>query len=123
MKYFGYSHLEEIIVRRQDDQQYKFREGNFKRLRRQDIKDMLLLLVQSKMSNLNLEEQYAMNVALRMFTRRIVIQEHVEDLQLGVESYQKKINITRLDTYRLDLRRMTPTSLTMISKALSIKMK
>nr|GEU73040.1 copia protein [Tanacetum cinerariifolium]GEV28142.1 copia protein [Tanacetum cinerariifolium] len=108
MKYFGYNHLEEIIVRRQDDQLYKFREGDFKRLRRQDIEDMLLLLVQSKMSNLNLEERYALNVALRMFTRRIFIQERVEDLQLGVESYQKKINLTRPDTCRLDLRRMTP---------------
>nr|GFA35369.1 hypothetical protein [Tanacetum cinerariifolium] len=56
MKYFGYSHLKEIIVRRQDNQLYKFREGDFKKLCRQDIKDMLLLLVQSKMSNLNLEE-------------------------------------------------------------------
>ncbi|GJZ43596.1 hypothetical protein Tco_0590851 [Tanacetum coccineum] len=32
MKWFGYSHLEEIIVQRQDDQLYKFREGDFKRL-------------------------------------------------------------------------------------------
>nr|GEU52129.1 retrovirus-related Pol polyprotein from transposon TNT 1-94 [Tanacetum cinerariifolium] len=47
MKYFGCSHLEKIIVRRQDDQLYKFREGDFKRLRRQDIKDMLLLLIQN----------------------------------------------------------------------------
>nr|GFA62163.1 hypothetical protein [Tanacetum cinerariifolium] len=108
MKYFGYSNLEEIIVRRQDDQLYKFRECDFKRLRRQDIKDMLLLLVQSKLSNLNLEERYALNVALKMFTRRIVIQELVEDLQLGVKSYQKKINLTRPDTYRLDLKIMTP---------------
>ncbi|GJW67564.1 hypothetical protein Tco_0121988 [Tanacetum coccineum] len=107
-EWFGYSHLEEIIVRRQDDKLYKFREGNFKRIRRQDIEDMLLLLVQDKMSNLNLEERYALNVALRMFTRRIIIQERVEDLQLGVESYQKKINLTRADTYRSDLRRMTP---------------
>ncbi|GKE63827.1 hypothetical protein Tco_1514194, partial [Tanacetum coccineum] len=37
---------------------------------------------------------------------RIVIQERVEDLQLGVESYQKKINLKRPDTYRSDLRRM-----------------
>nr|GEV26359.1 hypothetical protein [Tanacetum cinerariifolium] len=57
MKYFGYSHLEEIIVRRQDDRLYKFRKGDFKRLRRQDIEDTLLLLVQSKLSNLNLEER------------------------------------------------------------------
>nr|GEU79476.1 reverse transcriptase [Tanacetum cinerariifolium] len=47
MKYFGYSHLEKIIVRRQDDQLYKFREDDFKRLSRQDIEDMLILLVQS----------------------------------------------------------------------------
>nr|GEW36847.1 hypothetical protein [Tanacetum cinerariifolium] len=69
---------------------------------------MLLLLVQDKLSNLKLEERYALNVALRIFTRRIVIQERVEDLQLGVESYKKKINLKRPDTYHLDLRRMTP---------------
>nr|GEZ27119.1 hypothetical protein [Tanacetum cinerariifolium] len=40
MKYFGYRHLEEIIVRRQDNQLYKFRECDFKRLRRQDIEDI-----------------------------------------------------------------------------------
>ncbi|GJR91210.1 hypothetical protein Tco_0215221 [Tanacetum coccineum] len=39
-----------------DDQIYKFREGDFKRLRRQDIKDMLLLFVQDKLTNLNLDE-------------------------------------------------------------------
>nr|GEV05448.1 hypothetical protein [Tanacetum cinerariifolium] len=33
-------------------------------------------------------------VALRMFTRSLVIKKRVEDLQLGVESYQKKLNIT-----------------------------
>nr|GFB93917.1 hypothetical protein [Tanacetum cinerariifolium] len=29
----------------------------------------------------------------------------VEDLQLGVESYQKKLNLMRPDTYRSDLKR------------------
>ncbi|GJY07212.1 hypothetical protein Tco_0374266 [Tanacetum coccineum] len=86
MEFFGYKHLEEIIVRRQDDQLYKFREGDFKRLRRQDIKDMLLLLVQGKLTNLNVDERFLLNVALRMYTRCIVIQECVEDLQLAVES-------------------------------------
>nr|GEU28840.1 reverse transcriptase domain-containing protein [Tanacetum cinerariifolium] len=69
---------------------------------------MLLLLVQDKLSNLNLEEWYALNVALRMFTRYIVIQECMDDLKLGVKSYQKKNNLKRPNTYRLDLRRMTP---------------
>ncbi|GKC59281.1 hypothetical protein Tco_1086879 [Tanacetum coccineum] len=45
MEFFGYKHLEEITVRRQDDKLYKFREGDFKRLRHEDIEDMLLLLV------------------------------------------------------------------------------
>nr|GFB95240.1 hypothetical protein [Tanacetum cinerariifolium] len=35
----------------------------------------------------------------------IVIKRRVEDLQLGVESYQKKLNLTKPDTYRTDLRR------------------
>ncbi|GKD41558.1 hypothetical protein Tco_1261765 [Tanacetum coccineum] len=29
----------------------------------------------------------------------------MEDLQLGVKSYQKKLNLTKLDTYRQDLKR------------------
>nr|GEV45503.1 hypothetical protein [Tanacetum cinerariifolium] len=41
----------------------------------------------------------------RMFTRSIVIQLRVEDLQLGVESYQKRLNLTQPDTYRSDLKR------------------
>nr|GEU49803.1 retrovirus-related Pol polyprotein from transposon TNT 1-94 [Tanacetum cinerariifolium] len=33
-------------------------------------------------------------VALHMFTKSLIIKHHVKDLQLGVESYQKKLNIT-----------------------------
>ncbi|GJU36926.1 hypothetical protein Tco_1185280 [Tanacetum coccineum] len=58
----------------------KIPRSDFKRLRRKDIEDMLLLIVQ----------------------------ERVEDLQLAVESYQKKINLTKPDTYQTDLRKMTP---------------
>ncbi|GJR89828.1 retrovirus-related pol polyprotein from transposon TNT 1-94 [Tanacetum coccineum] len=72
----------------------------FKRLSLQDIEDMLLLLVQQKLTNLTIDERYDLNVALRMYTRRIVIQMWVEDLQLGVKSYQKKLNLTKPDTYK-----------------------
>ncbi|GJY84966.1 hypothetical protein Tco_0498992 [Tanacetum coccineum] len=68
---------------------------------------MLLLLVQQKLTNLTLNEHYDLNVALRMITRRIVIQRRVEDLQLGVESYQKKRDLTKRDTFRPDLRKRT----------------
>nr|GEX74785.1 hypothetical protein [Tanacetum cinerariifolium] len=93
VEWYDYKHLDWISVRRDDDQIYKFKEGDLKRLRLQDIEDMLLLLVQGKLSNLTVEERFAFNVSLRMFTKSIVIQRRVEDLQLGVESYQKRLNL------------------------------
>ncbi|GKE08247.1 hypothetical protein Tco_1411798 [Tanacetum coccineum] len=42
------------------------------------------------------------------FSLRNVIQERVKDLQLRFESYQKKINLTKPNIYRPDLRKMTP---------------
>nr|GFB12529.1 hypothetical protein [Tanacetum cinerariifolium] len=75
VEWHNYKHLDWITVRRDDDKLYKFKEGDFKRLRVQDIKDMLLLLVQGKLTNLT------------------------------VESYQNKLKLTRPDTYRSDLKR------------------
>ncbi|GKB70869.1 hypothetical protein Tco_0932281 [Tanacetum coccineum] len=105
VEWHNYKHLDWITVRRDDDKLYTFKEGDFNRLRIQDIEDMLLLLVQGKLTNLTVEERLAFNVSLRMFTRSVVIQRRVEDLQLGVESYQKKLNLTKPDTYRSDLKR------------------
>nr|GEZ08044.1 hypothetical protein [Tanacetum cinerariifolium] len=79
VEWHSYKHLDWITVRRDDDKLYKFKEGDFKRLRLQDIEDMLLLLVQG--------------------TRR------VKDLQLRVESYQKRLNLAKPDTYWSDLKR------------------
>ncbi|GJZ63940.1 hypothetical protein Tco_0620361 [Tanacetum coccineum] len=57
MKKYDYGHLEEIEVCREDQKLYKFREGDFPRLRLQDIEDMLLLLIQQKLTNLTINEQ------------------------------------------------------------------
>nr|GEV38403.1 hypothetical protein [Tanacetum cinerariifolium] len=73
VEWHNYKHLDWISVRRDDDKIYKFKEVDFKRLRLQDIEDMLLLLVQGKLSNLTVEERFAFNVSLRMFRRSIVI--------------------------------------------------
>nr|GEX70782.1 hypothetical protein [Tanacetum cinerariifolium] len=105
VEWHNYKHLDWINVRRDDDKLYKFKEGDFNRLHIQDIEDMLLLLVQGKLTNLTVAERLAFNVSLQMFTRSVVIQRRMEDLQLGVESYQKKINLTKPDTYRSDLKR------------------
>nr|GEW24118.1 hypothetical protein [Tanacetum cinerariifolium] len=78
MKKYNYGHLKEIEVYRDDQQLYTFKEGDFKRLHLQEIKDI-----------------------------RIVSQRWVEDLQLGVESYQKKLNLTKPDTFKLNLKNKT----------------
>ncbi|GJV38954.1 hypothetical protein Tco_1417394 [Tanacetum coccineum] len=52
-----------------------------------DIERYVTSLVQGKLPFSVLIDRYALNVALRMYTQRIVIQERVEDLQLAVESY------------------------------------
>ncbi|GJT30425.1 hypothetical protein Tco_0910700 [Tanacetum coccineum] len=108
MKWYGYGYLEEIIVRREDQSLHKFKEGDFQRLNLRDIEDLLLLLVQKKLSNLEQDVIFNLNVALRMFTRRIVILKLVEDLQLGVKSYQKKLNITKSETFRSGISKLTP---------------
>nr|GEW31805.1 hypothetical protein [Tanacetum cinerariifolium] len=105
VEWHSYKHLDWNTVRRDDDKLYKFKEGDYKRLRIQDIEDMLLLLVQGRLTNLTVKECFAFNVSLRMFTRSIVIQRRMEDLQLGVESYQKRLNLTKLDNYQSDLKR------------------
>ncbi|GJX71606.1 hypothetical protein Tco_0308777 [Tanacetum coccineum] len=56
----GYGYLEEIVVRRADNILYRFKEGD-------DVADFA--------------------IALRMFTRSLVIQKRVKDLQLGVERF------------------------------------
>nr|GEU28781.1 hypothetical protein [Tanacetum cinerariifolium] len=56
MEKYDYGHLEEIEVCREDQKLYKFKEGDFPRLRLQDIEDMLLLLVQQKLTNLIIEK-------------------------------------------------------------------
>nr|GEY89704.1 hypothetical protein [Tanacetum cinerariifolium] len=61
VEWHSYKHLDWITVRRDDDKLYKFKEGDFKRLRIQDIEDMLLLLVQGKLTNLTVEERFAFN--------------------------------------------------------------
>ncbi|GJY47446.1 hypothetical protein Tco_0436509 [Tanacetum coccineum] len=97
-----------ITIRRDDDKLYTFKEGDYNRLRLQDNEDMLILLVQGKLTNLNIEERLALGVSLRMFTRSTVIRRRVEDLQVGIESYQNKLNLIKPDTYKSDLKQKTP---------------
>ncbi|GKA55984.1 hypothetical protein Tco_0755056 [Tanacetum coccineum] len=100
VKKYDYGYLDEIIVRREDQSLHKFVEGDFPRLNLFDIEDMLLLLDQKKLSNLE-RDDLQVECALQIIYQRIVILKRLEDLQLGVKSYQKKLNITRPKMFRL----------------------
>ncbi|GKB30438.1 hypothetical protein Tco_0869839 [Tanacetum coccineum] len=56
--------------------------------------DLEYLLV-GKVTNLNVEERIAFNVSLRMFTRSVVIPRQCGRFFIGVESYQKKLNLIK----------------------------
>ncbi|GKB93793.1 hypothetical protein Tco_0979930 [Tanacetum coccineum] len=96
-KLHGYGHVEEIVVKRADRQLYKFKEGNFVDLHLNEIEEMMLLAVQHKLFYLNDNDIVDFIVALRMFKRSRIIKRRFEDLQLGVDSYQKKLNCTSKD--------------------------
>nr|GEU33758.1 retrovirus-related Pol polyprotein from transposon TNT 1-94 [Tanacetum cinerariifolium] len=97
-KQIGYGHLEEIVVRRVAHKEYMFKEGDFPRLHLNDIKDMLLLHGLNKLFNLLRNDIVDLVSALCMFTRSLVIKKRAEDVQLGVDSYQKTLNITKPQT-------------------------
>ncbi|GKB25378.1 hypothetical protein Tco_0864779 [Tanacetum coccineum] len=69
---------------------------------------MLLLIVQNRVTNISGDDVSDFAIALRMFTRSLVIQKRVEDLQLGVKSYQKKINVTKPETTKPGIRKRGP---------------
>ncbi|GJY63641.1 hypothetical protein Tco_0465101, partial [Tanacetum coccineum] len=72
-EWYVYGHLEEIVVKREDQQLYTFKEGDFKRLHLNDIEDMLLLIVQNKLNNLYGNVIVPLAYSLCMFARRTVI--------------------------------------------------
>nr|GEV61381.1 hypothetical protein [Tanacetum cinerariifolium] len=80
-------------------------QGDFPRLRINNIKDMRLLVVHNRLTNLSGDDVSDFAIALRMFTRSLVIQKRVEDLQLEVKSYQNKININKPETTKSGIKK------------------
>ncbi|GJZ81969.1 hypothetical protein Tco_0646963 [Tanacetum coccineum] len=71
MRKHGYGYLEEIVVRRADNVLYRFKEGDFLRLRINVIEDMLILVVQNRLTNLSGDDAADFAISLRMFTRNL----------------------------------------------------
>ncbi|GJQ92122.1 hypothetical protein Tco_0003261 [Tanacetum coccineum] len=73
----------------------KISEKDFKNLYPNDFEDLFLLNIQEKLNHLSKTEKTSLYTAVNMWIRNLVIRNLVGDLQLGIESYQTKINLER----------------------------
>ncbi|GJW43484.1 hypothetical protein Tco_0072283 [Tanacetum coccineum] len=83
-------YIEQIIVMRENEKPDSFSKADFKYLNKNDIEDMYYICLNKKV---NFRENKLLN-SLMTFIRSCVIWERVHDFQLGIESYQIKINLT-----------------------------
>ncbi|GJX42241.1 retrovirus-related pol polyprotein from transposon TNT 1-94 [Tanacetum coccineum] len=86
----GLDFMEQIIVMRENDKPDSFSEADFKYLNKDGIEDLYYLCRNKKV---NYRETKLMN-SLITFIRSRVIWERFHDFQLGIESYQVKVNLT-----------------------------
>ncbi|GJU62103.1 putative ribonuclease H-like domain-containing protein [Tanacetum coccineum] len=96
---YGYDYLSEIILRRADFQEHTIAEKDFKNLYPSDFEDLNLLLLQGHLDHLPgsdmVSDKRMLSTAVKLWTRNLVIRQRVEDFQLGIESYQTQLNLTK----------------------------
>nr|GEW34437.1 retrovirus-related Pol polyprotein from transposon TNT 1-94 [Tanacetum cinerariifolium] len=84
---------EKIVARRANECIVSITEPDFKNLNKNDIEDMYLLIMNGKVHDY---AETGLLWSLLVFIRSLVIWERVHDFQLGIESYQQKVNLTAL---------------------------
>ncbi|GKB00461.1 hypothetical protein Tco_0828454 [Tanacetum coccineum] len=82
---------EEIVARRANECIVLITEPDYKNLNKNDIEDMYLLIMNGKVPDY---AETGLLWSLSVFIRSSVIWERVHDFQLGIESYQQKVNLT-----------------------------
>ncbi|GJV51486.1 putative ribonuclease H-like domain-containing protein [Tanacetum coccineum] len=89
----GHEHkfITEIVARRANECIMSITEPDYKNLNKNDIEDMYLLIMNGKVPDY---AKTGLLWSLSVFIRSSVIWERVHDFQLGIESYQQKVNLT-----------------------------
>ncbi|GJR54806.1 retrovirus-related pol polyprotein from transposon TNT 1-94 [Tanacetum coccineum] len=89
----GHEHkfITEIVARRANECIVSITESDYKNLNKNDIEDMYLLIMNGKVPDY---AETGLLWSLSVFIRSSVIWERVHDFQLGIESYQQKVNLT-----------------------------
>ncbi|GKB32847.1 hypothetical protein Tco_0872248 [Tanacetum coccineum] len=89
----GHEHkfITEIVARRANKYLVSITEPDYKNLNKNDIEDIYLLIMNGKVPDY---ADTGLLWSLSVFIRSTVIWERVHDFQLGIESYQQKVNLT-----------------------------
>nr|GEW48792.1 hypothetical protein [Tanacetum cinerariifolium] len=89
----GHEHklIAEIIARRENGSIVLITKPDYKNLNMNDIEDMYLLCINIKVGDY---AKTGLLWSLSVFIGSLVIWERVHDFQLGMESYQQKVNLT-----------------------------
>ncbi|GJU93286.1 hypothetical protein Tco_1318042 [Tanacetum coccineum] len=92
---YVYDYMKKIVLRRADNQEYTIAENNFKDLYPSNFEDLYLLNIQGHLNHLPPRDKKILSTAVNLWIRNLVIRQRVEDFQLGIESYQTQLNLTK----------------------------
>ncbi|GJT62998.1 hypothetical protein Tco_1006531 [Tanacetum coccineum] len=92
---YGYDYMKKIVLRRADLKEYTIAESDFKYLYPSNFEDLYLLNLQGHLDHLPPKDKKILTTAVNLWTRNLVIRQRVEDFQLGIESYQMQLNLTK----------------------------
>nr|GFC16834.1 hypothetical protein [Tanacetum cinerariifolium] len=92
---YGYDYMKKIVLRRADLNEHVIAERDFKYLYPSDFEDLYLLNLQGHLNHLPPKDKKILTTTINQWTRHLVIRQRVEDFQLGIESYQTQLNLTK----------------------------
>nr|GEY76762.1 hypothetical protein [Tanacetum cinerariifolium] len=92
---YGYDYIKKIFLRRANLNEQIITERDFKYLYPSDFEDLYLLNLQGHLNHLPPKDKTILTTAVNLWTRQLVTRQRVENFQLGIESYQTQLNLTK----------------------------
>ncbi|GKB00381.1 retrovirus-related pol polyprotein from transposon TNT 1-94 [Tanacetum coccineum] len=92
---YGYDYMKKIVLRRADLKENIIAERDFKYLYLSDFEDLYLLNFRGHLDHLLPKDKKIRSTAVNLWTRNLVIRQRLKDFQLGIESYQTQLNLTK----------------------------
>ncbi|GJR49586.1 ribonuclease H-like domain-containing protein, partial [Tanacetum coccineum] len=106
------------ILRRAYYKEYKISEADFENLHPNDFEDLYLLHLQGQLNHLSGVDKVHLFKAVNLWIKNIIIRKREEDLQLRIESYQTKLNLTQPDWDASDF--LFKEDYTIVSKPMAV---